>query len=220
MRFTNRLEAAERLSGLLRRFKGRSVVVLALPRGGVVLGAKIARDLGAPLGLVLVRKIGHPMHSELAIGAVAEGGAPVYSNDKVVLIGKTWLKKVEASAKQLIEYRRSLYYGKDFAPPGVEGKTVILVDDGIATGLTMKAAIEAMRAERAGRVVVAAPVAPRDSIKALEKLADEVVVLMRPRVFIGAVGAYYRDFEPVEDGEVRALLREIQNETRQTAAVS
>ena len=134
------------------------------------------------------------------------------------MVDKAWLKGAEKSARELIEHRRRLYYGEDFTPPEVRGKLVVLVDDGIATGFTMEAAVRAMRKKHAKRIVVAVPVAPRDSVDRLETVADEVVVLDNPENFLGAVGSHYLEFAQVDDEEVRALLREVRDDLRQTAA--
>lgn len=218
MSYINRQDAGKRLAQVLRHFKGKDAVVLALPRGGIVLGAEVAKELQAPLGLVLVRKIGHPAYAEYAIGAVADGEKPVYNEAEVSAIDEEWLKQAEVNARELIEHRRDLYYGDDFTPPEAQDKTVILVDDGIATGLTMEAAVQAMRNKHAKRVIVAVPVAPRDSIDTLEAMADEVVVLDNPDSFLGAVGSHYMEFEQVDDEEVRVLLREVRDEIQQTAS--
>lgn len=214
MSYINRQDAGKRLAKVLRRFKSEATVVLALPRGGIVLGAEVAKELNAPLGLVLVRKIGHPTYPEYAIGAIAENEKPVYNEGEVLSIDGRWLKKAEASARQLLEHRRQLYYGEDFVPPDVKDKITILVDDGIATGLTMKAAVLAIRNKQAKQVIVAVPVASTESIDALETITDEVVVLDKPESFLGAVGSYYREFNQVDDEEVRALLREVRDEVQ------
>ena len=216
MSYIDRQDAGKRLAQVLRHFKGDDVVVLALPRGGIVLGAEVAKELRAPLGLVLVRKIGHPSYSEYAIGAVAEGEKPLYNENEIAGIDKGWLKEAEASAKELIEHRRELYYGEDLVPPEVSGKTVLLVDDGIATGLTMEAAVRAVRNKHPKRLIVAAPVASAESVDTLENIADEVVVLDKPESFLGAVGSHYLEFEQVNDEEVITLLREVRNDVHQT----
>lgn len=204
--FEDRADAGQQLAKELIGFKGKDVVVLALPRGGVVLGVEVAKALEAPLGLVLVRKIGHPRYGEYAIGAVAEGGKSVYNQQELTSIDVAWLEKAEREARDLIERRRNLYYGRNFVPPKIEGKTVILVDDGIATGFTMQAAVKAMR-DKAGRVIVAVPVAPLDAITILKDMADEVVVLGEPASFQGAVGAHYRRFNQVSDEQVKTMLQ-------------
>lgn len=215
MSYINRQDAGKRLAQVLRHFKGKDAVVLALPRGGIVLGAEVAKELKAPLGLVLVRKIGHPSYSEYAVGAVAEGEEPTFNEDELLGLDDEWLREAVSSARQLIEHRRELYYGDDFMPPEVKDKTVILVDDGIATGLTMEAAVWAMQSKHAKRVIVAVPVAPRESIDELEVIADEVVVLDNPDDFQGAVGSHYQEFEQVDDEEVITLLREVRDDVHQ-----
>lgn len=220
MSYVNREDAGIRLAKVLRHFKGKDTVVFALPRGGIVLGAEVAKELRAPLGLVLVRKIGHPSNSEYAIGAVAESEEPVYNENELLGLDSSWLRDAVSSARRLIEHRRELYYGEDFIPPEVKDKVVILVDDGVATGLTMEAAVQAMQSKHAKRVIVAVPVAPRDSIDELEVIADEVVVLDSPDNFLGAVGSYYREFEQVGDEEVRSLLREVRDDVHQTVATN
>lgn len=214
--YIDRRDAGKRLANVLRHFKGKDTLVLALPRGGVVLGVEVAKKLQAPLDVVLVRKIGHPAYAEYALGALAEGEKPIYNESEVEVIDKNWLKEAEASARKLIRQRRKLYYDDAFSSPAVKGKTVILVDDGIATGLTMNAAVLAMRKKQAKRVIVAVPVAPRDSVDALEAIADEVVVLDNPEDFLGAVGSHYNEFDEVNDEEVRALLREANEASQRT----
>jgi putative phosphoribosyl transferase len=209
MKYVNRQDAGKRLGKVLRHKRGSGVIVLALPRGGVIVAAEVAKEINAPLGLVLVRKIGHPNFPEYAIGAIAEGQKPVYDKSQSVVLDKKWLANAEKAARKVIDQRRQLYYGKDFIPPEISGKSVILVDDGIATGLTMDAAILAVRANKAKRITIAVPVAPQDSLDGLEAIADEVIVLDDPKNFLWAVGSHYLEFEPVEDDEVRALLREM-----------
>lgn len=216
MGYINRQDAGKRLAEALGRFKGKSVVVLALPRGGVALGVEVARALGAPLGLMLVRKIGHPSYHEYAIGAVAEGEKPTYNESEVALIDKKWLEEAERSALEVLEHRRRLYYGGSFKPPEIMGKTVVIVDDGIATGLTMEAAVRAVQNKHPKRVVVAVPVASQDSVDTLENIADEVVVLDDPESFSGAVGSHYQQFDQVDDEEVQALLREFNDHVLST----
>ena len=218
--FVDRRDAGKRLAKLLRRFRGDDVVVLALPRGGIVLGAEVAKALKAPLGLVLVRKIGHPEYSEYAIGAVVEHEKPVYNQSEIIGIDEAWLKQAEAAAKKLIENRRQLYYGQDFVPPEVSGKTVILIDDGIATGLTMDAAVRNVRNRHPKQVIVAVPVASQESVNELENMADEVIVLDNPEDFLGSVGAHYQEFAQVNDDTVRALLLEVRRDIQQGVAAN
>ena len=207
--FADRREAGRQLAGHLLPFKDQRPVVLALPRGGVPVGFEIARALDAPLDLVLVRKIGAPFQPELAVGAVVDGGrAETVINQDVVREGQIPESYIaEESARQLeeIERRRSLYLAGTSRAP-VEGRTAIVVDDGIATGATMKAALHATRRGGPRHLVLATPVAPPDTIERLRPQADEVVCLATPRLF-GAIGAFYEDFRQLSDQEVVDLLR-------------
>lgn len=204
--FADRVEAARQLAVVLSQRDVKQPVVLALPRGGVVLGAVLAAELSAPLGLVLVRKIGHPYSPEYAVGAVAEDEPPLLNEAEAAALDPQWLKTATSQARQLIKQRRQRYYGGD-TPTPITGKTAIVVDDGIATGLTMMAAVRSLKRRGANRIIVAVPVAPADSIKAVQSLADEVIVLLPPSRFLGAVGNHYRDFPQVEDAEVKRLLK-------------
>lgn len=213
MLYESRQQAGQYLAEKLMHFKnGEDVVVLALPRGGVVLGAEVAHALQAPLGVVLVRKIGHPSDPEYAIGAIAENDSPIYDKYELHDIDKAWLKQAETDARQLIENRRKLYYGEGSGPPSCENKTVILVDDGIATGLTMRVAIQAIRKQKPKQIVVAVPVAPLDTTQNLQEYADQIIVLDKPENFRGSVGAHYEQFEQVDDEEVIRLLKEVRDE--------
>jgi putative phosphoribosyl transferase len=207
--FADRSEAGRRLAERLLRFKDERPVVLALPRGGVPVGFEVARALDAPLDLVLVRKIGAPFQPELAVGAVVDGGrAETVLNEDLVRefqIPESYI--AEESARQLeeIERRRDLYLAGRVRVP-VEGHTAIVVDDGIATGATMEAALHATRRANPKRLVLATPVAPPDTIARLRPQADEVVCLATPRLF-AAIGAFYEDFRQLSDEEVVDLLR-------------
>lgn len=216
--YANRKDAGRQLSRALRRFEGSDTVVLALPRGGIVLGAEVARELEAPLGLVLVRKLGHPDYPEYAIGAIVEGEAPIYNENEVAALDAVWLKHAEADARDLIERRKRLYYSKDLQPLNVSGKTVLVIDDGIATGLTMEAAVRSLLSKNVKSLVVATPTASRESVESLKALANEVVVLDNPDDFLGAIGAHYKEFNQVEDEEVAALLWEVNDEVRKTTS--
>jgi len=209
MRYENRQDAGKRLADVLHTAVGaeQDLVVLALPRGGIVPAVEVAKALHTPLGIVFVRKIGHPGNPEYAIGAVAEGAAAVYNDAEVMDMSKEWLTAAETEAHNLNQRRRERYYHHD-APPDVRDKVVILVDDGIATGLTMLASIHAMRAQHPKQVIVAVPVAPRDSIPELEHAADQVIVLDASGDS-GAVGSHYVDFPQVEDAEVMRYLQEV-----------
>jgi len=204
----DRKDAGQRLARELLRFRGSDVVVLALPRGGVPVGLEIAQALGAPLDLVLVRKIGAPFQRELAVAAVVDGETPetVENEDVMAELAVTEAYVREEAARQLreIERRRQLYL-EGRQPVPVEGRIAIVVDDGIATGATMRAALRAVRRRRPARLVLAVPVAPPDTLEELRREVDEVVCLATP-AFFGAIGAFYDDFRQLEDDEVRELL--------------
>jgi putative phosphoribosyl transferase len=206
-RFRDRREAAALLAERLRRYAGRDdVVVLGLPRGGVPVAFEIARGLGAPLDVFLVRKLGVPGHEELALGAIATGGVRVVNRRVVEHLGLTPEVIDAIAAREWRELeRRQRAYRDDRPPPDLTGRTVILVDDGLATGSTMWAAVQAVREERPARVVVAVPVAAPDTCAAFGEVADEVVCLLTPEPF-GSVGAWYEDFAQTSDEEVRELL--------------
>ena len=183
-------------------------VVLALPRGGVPVAAEVARALHAPLDLVLVRKIGAPSQPELAIAAVADGAEPALEIDESTLAAsgasREYVARQVGAHLQEIERRRRLYL-QGRAPLDLEGRTAVLVDDGIATGTTARAAIQALRWRHPRRIVLAVPVAPAEELPALASLVDELVCLSQPSYF-RAVGAHYRDFEQTTDDEVRDLM--------------
>jgi predicted phosphoribosyltransferase len=208
MPFVNRVEAGRLLAKALASYKGQHPVVLALPRGGVPVAAEIAPVLGAPLDLILVRKIGVPSQPELAMGAVVDGGAPItVRNDDVIrLTGVTEEEFAAVRAEQLaeIERRRVKYLGNR-AHPDVAGRVAIVVDDGVATGATTRAALQATRMRKPSKLVLAVPVAPTDSLANLRELADDVVCLEDHEMF-GAIGLYYSDFRQVSDDEVIKLL--------------
>ncbi|WP_026280539.1 MULTISPECIES: phosphoribosyltransferase [unclassified Thioalkalivibrio] len=212
MRFRDRNEAGERLARALDRYRGQPGVVYALPRGGVPLGAAVARHLGMPLDLLIPRKIGHPFHPEYAICAVPEHGERVCNPREAERVDPDWLEQAEARERSEARRRRELYCT---APaPEVTGKMAIIVDDGIATGLTMRAAIRDARQRRPRQLVVAIPVAPAETAALLETEADELVTLDIPEYFRGSVGAYYEDFEQTSDDEVIALLASVHQSQR------
>jgi putative phosphoribosyl transferase len=208
MRFADRHEAGRRLAQRLLPLKAERPVVLALPRGGVPVGFEVARALAAPLDLVLVRKIGAPQQQELAVGAVADGGEPELVTDERLIgllgVSAEYLEAAKASALQEIERRRRAYFG-DHPPVDIAKHTVIVVDDGIATGATMLAALRATRRRQPARLVLAVPVAPRDTLKRMRAEVDEVVCLDTPADF-HAVGQFYQQFPQLRDDEVIALL--------------
>lgn len=205
--FRDRTEAGEQLANRLQHYTGRGdVVVLALPRGGVPVGYEVATALGAPLDVFAVRKLGVPWQPELAMGAIASGGVRVL-NDEVIAslrISSDMIEKIAESEERELQRREAAY--RDGRPrPDVRGKVVILVDDGLATGSTMRAAVVAVRKLDPARVVVAVPVGARDTCLALAREADEVVCVAMPEPFFG-VGSWYDDFSQTTDDEVRELL--------------
>jgi len=206
--FRDRKDAGERLAALLLHLKDRSPVVLALPRGGVAIGAEIARLIGAPLDIVLVRKIGVPWQTELALGAVADGGAPeVFIDERMAAALAIPLGYVrDETARQLTELeRRRAIYCAGRAPVEVGGRAAIVVDDGIATGATMRVALRAVRRRGPAWLVLAAPVAAAETLASLAGEADETVCVEAPKG-LGAIGFYYEDFHQMSDDEVTDLL--------------
>ena len=196
------------LAGALATYGGRAdVVVLALPRGGVPVAAEIASVLRAPLDVFLVRKLGAPGHPELAIGAIAAGGVRVLSRDVIAELGVSAETFDAITARERVELeRRETIYRGNRAPLCLAGMIAIVIDDGLATGATMEAAVIALRDHRAARIVAAAPVGARDSCRRLGELADEVVCLRTPEPF-RAVGCWYHDFAQTTDAEVIGLLK-------------
>ena len=207
--FFDRTEAGQFLAETLSTYANRDdVVVLALPRGGVPVAAEVAKKLNAPLDVFVVRKLGLPGHPELAMGAIASGGVRVF-NGEVVNALRISDEVIDAvSAEELIELqRREKAYRAGLPPLDVEGKTVIVVDDGVATGSTMLAAVSALRQLNAARIVVAAPVIAASTYSDMQRAADEVAAVMMPEHFY-AVGQWYEDFFQTSDQEVRDLLAE------------
>ena len=207
MLFQDRTEAGQRLAEELTAYADRpDVLVLALPRGGVPVAFEVARALKAPLDVFLVRKLGVPGHEELAMGAIASGGVRVLSHQVVSAlgIGEAQIESIAAEETRELERRERAYRG-DRPPPDVRGRTVILVDDGLATGATMRAAIAALREQGPAEIVVAVPTAAASTCDELRSEVDEVVCAITPEPFY-AVGLWYRDFSQTTDDEVRELL--------------
>jgi predicted phosphoribosyltransferase len=207
MRFRDRAEAGRRLGERLAEYSGREdVIVLALPRGGVPVGLEVARALGASLDVFIVRKLGLPGQEELAMGALASGGTRVLNEELVRQLGLPGELIDRVAARETIELeRRERLYRGDRPAPDLAGRVVILVDDGLATGSTMQAAVLATRLRQPLRIVVAVPTAPPQTCAELEGVADEIVCLRQPQPFY-AVGMSYEDFSEVGDDEVRELL--------------
>jgi putative phosphoribosyl transferase len=213
--FRDRREAGRFLAEKLAAYANRpDVVVLALPRGGVPVAFEVARALNAPLDVFLVRKLGVPGHEELAMGAVATGGVRVL-NDEVVSglrIPGYVIDAVAAQEQRELERRARLYRG-DRPPPDVRGRTVILVDDGLATGATMYAAVQALRQQQPARIVAAVPTASPEACEELRAEVDEVICTITPEPFY-AVGLWYKDFSQTTDDEVRDLLARSEQPSR------
>ncbi|MER5202143.1 phosphoribosyltransferase family protein [Streptomyces sp. NPDC002825] len=208
MLFMDRREAGRQLAGRLGHLKGAEVVVLGLPRGGVPVAAEVADALGAPLDVCLVRKLGVPFQPELGMGAIGEGGVRVINDDVVraAQVTSDELGQVEAREREVLESRARRYRGGR-APIGLEGRTALVVDDGVATGSTARAACQIARARGAARIVLAVPVAPYDWTARLGREADEFVCVHTPRNFY-AIGQFYVDFSQTDDDEVVACLEE------------
>jgi putative phosphoribosyl transferase len=199
----DRAHAGQVLAARLARYSGQpGLQVLALPRGGVAVGFEVAQALDAPLDVFVVRKLGMPGHEEYAIGAIAGGGIQVM-NDPLPVSSQA-LRRIVAREQAELARRERLYRG-DRPPAALEGKTVIVVDDGVATGSTMRAAVLALRQRRPARIVVAVPVGARGTCEALRRETDEVVCAFTPEPFL-AVGLWYEEFPQASDAEVRELL--------------
>lgn len=211
--FRDRRDAGRRLAAVLGAYRGPDTVVLGVPRGGVAVAAEVAAGLGASLDVVLAHKLGAPWQAELAIGAVtSEGDLRLLDEPALHALGVS-AEYVEAeTVRQRADMSRRLTaYRGERPPPELAGKTVIVVDDGVATGYTMRAALAGLRRLNPARLVAAVPVAPPSACAALAEVADEVVCLLTPAAF-GAVGAWYRDFDQVDDETVHLLLHSGQRE--------
>ncbi|SHE30815.1 phosphoribosyltransferase [Acidocella aminolytica] len=208
MIYKSRRQAGEDVARHLTALRGQSPVILALPRGGVPVGVEIAKALNAPLGLVLVRKIGVPGNEEFALGAIAEADPPeLVLNDELLAafrVPRSYIEAEKAKALKEIQRRHALYLGSR-PPLALEGRLVVLTDDGIATGATVLAALRAVRRQHPARLILAVPLASREALNRLAHEADEVICLHKPEP-LGSVGAYYLQFPQLQDQEVIALL--------------
>jgi len=206
--YADRIAAGRALCAPLEHWRGSDALVLALPRGGVPVGAEIARALGLALGIILVRKIGLPGHRELAVAALAgPGGETMVTNPTVARAAGLSVADIDALAapeRAELQRRATLWQGNQLPPP-LTDRVVIVVDDGLATGATMRAALTWARAQRPARLIVAVPVGAPETFDALAQLADDLICPLRPAPF-HAVGAHYQNFDPVEDAEVARLL--------------
>jgi len=208
VRFSNRSEAGRQLAKALEHYRGQDVVVLALPRGGVPVAAEVASFLDAPLDFLLVRKIGVPWQPELAMGAVIDGSKPtVVRNEETIRVAGISGDEFDAICqKELaeIERRRRRYFA-NCAPLDVAGRIAIIVDDGIATGATVRAAVPGLRQRKPAKIIVAVPVAPRTAVAELQAESDEVFCLLQPTM-MGAIGYFYHDFTQLTEYDVVRLL--------------
>ncbi len=204
--FSDRREAGALLAEKLEKYKGSDAIVLALPRGGVPVAYEVSTALKLPLDVFIVRKLGAPGNPELAMGAIAQGGVIVLNDDVIggLRINESSIMKVSESERNELS-RRELLYRKDAQPQIIKEKTIIIIDDGLATGASMKAAVKALRKMGASRIIVSIPVAPRSSCEELLEEADEVICYSTPDYF-SSVGEWYEDFTQTTDEEVRLLL--------------
>jgi putative phosphoribosyl transferase len=220
MAFEDRVDAGRKLAAALASYKDKAPAVLALPRGGVPVAAEIATALAAPLDLILVRKIGVPGNRELAMGAVVDGATPIVvrNEDVIQLTGTTESEFKAVCDRELEEIdRRRVRYLGGRERVNLAGRTAIVVDDGIATGATMRAALQATRARNPGKLILAVPVAPTDTLVTLRKEVDDLICLEDHEAF-GAIGYYYLDFSQISDDEVIEILKRFPSSTTRTTA--
>lgn len=215
MRFRNRTDAGRQLAALLTQYRAESPLVLGLPRGGIPVAYEVARTLGAPLDVWVVRKVGAPGQPELGLGAVAEGGALFLDRGMMHSLGFSETEVLQTAEREADEVtaRVARFRGPHPAPE-LQGRTVILVDDGVATGGTVRAAIRALRERRPGRIVLAVPVGAVESLDALRPEVD-ALVCVHPAEFMMAVGEFYDDFSQTSDEEVQALLARVRGQRRE-----
>lgn len=204
----DRMAAGRALAGLLEGYRGSDAIVLALPRGGVPVAWEIARALDLPLDLLPVRKLGMPGHAEYALGAIAGGGVRVLNPQALhgAVPDPEYLEQVTARERRELERREQLYRGER-PPPSLHGRTVLLVDDGLATGATMRAAVQAVRRQAPARIVLAVPVASREALAELRARVEEIVCPLVPD-WLSSIGEWYLDFAQTEDARVLAILAE------------
>lgn len=207
MIFKDRKEAGKKLAEKLKKFKSTDSVIYALPRGGVVVANEIAKNLNLSLSLVITRKIGSPFNPEYAICAVAEDGHSVFDVNEMREVDSKWLgEKINEEINEA-KRRREIYL-KNGQPISPKDKTAIIVDDGIATGLTIKLAIKEIKHENPIKIIIAVPVAPSDTISMIQDEVDEIIVLEADKNYLGAVGEYYKYFPQIEDEEVIRIMSE------------
>lgn len=209
--FQDRKEAGRRLGKILKKYKFESPIILAIPRGGVVVGFEVAKLLKAPLDVIIARKVGVPTQPELGMGAVAEGGVKILDKDLIeqIRIPRGSVNEVIAKERAEIKRRRSLYRGNK-PITNIENRVVILVDDGLATGVSARAAIESIKKLRPKKIIFAAPVCAKESEQNLRHLVDELFCILIPPGF-DSVGRWYQNFDQVTDEEVKELLKSYRN---------
>lgn len=208
MKFKDRIDVGKKLAEALKKYRGdKDSIVIGLPRGGVVPAFEVADALGLPLDIIVTRKIGAPMQPELAVGALTQEGEPILDYDLMTTLGISASDLEQIIAAEIQEAKRRLHlYRGDREPLNLENKTAIIVDDGIATGATVLAAIKSARTLGAKKIIVAVPVSPQESLDKVAKEADEVICLFVPEIFYG-VGGFYEEFLQTEDEQVIQLLQ-------------
>lgn len=206
MLFRDRTDAGKRLATAIESLSKKDLVVLALPRGGLPLGVLIAQQRDAPFGMILAKKIGHPTNSEYAIGAVAEGGAPILGEGYVERLHASWVKEEVPRIQKEMAHKRTLY-GEYLKNECLKGQDILIVDDGIATGLTMFAAIQAVSEQEPNSIQVAVPVVPEATYEQLKQKVEDIYVLEAPAHFLGGIGAYYENFPQLTDEQVKDWLK-------------
>lgn len=204
--FKNRIDAGQKLAMELDEYKNKDVVVFGLTRGGVPVAKEVADKLGCPLEPLIIRKIGHPTNPEYAIGAISSGGEIVVNKLEVDSLDADWFKE-ECEKQKNEALRRVDIFLKNKKPIPLDGKIAVIIDDGVATGYTLHAAIKEIRKQHPQKVIVAVPVAPSDVIEGISAQVDECVALCVPEQFLGAVGAYYGDFSQTTDDDVLNILQ-------------
>ncbi len=206
MTFKDRAEAGEKLAQELLKYKDENSIVYAMPRGGVVLGNAVAKKLSAPLDVVIAKKISHQFDPEYAIGAVSEDGHTIFNEEEKKQVDQKWLaSEIKAKQNEAIDRRKKYFGDKPITP--AQDKTAIIVDDGIATGLTMELAISEIKHLNPKKIVAAIPVVPFETAEKLKKEVDELVALDIDKNYLGAVGAYYEFFPQIEDEEVIKIVK-------------
>ncbi len=212
--FKDRKEAGILLAKKFQQYKGKKgAIVLAIPRGGLEIGNAFAKELKLPLDVIIVKKIGHPFNPELAVGAVGLGGELVLNEDVALDVPKNYIEQERKRLGAEVERRYKFFRG-EIKPPNLKDKTVIIIDDGIATGATAALCVKSAKKANPKKVILAIPVGPMDGVEKMREIADEVVCLETPK-FFGAVGEFYGNFQQVEDEEAKEYLEEIEKIMKQ-----